>query len=165
MRETRDIIQAAQLSLVAEILAAGGTVRLRALGTSMLPSVWPGDILSIEGAGGREPIPGDIVLVARNQRPFIHRLKATCNRGDGPQWITRGDAVPGSDPPAAASELLGRVALIERNRRTIVPRRRLSTTVRSLAWMLCHCARLRSVCLRMHSWRQGSDGQLAEDAR
>ena len=63
MTEARE---AHKLDLAAEVLSAGGTIRLQALGTSMLPSIWPGDVLSIERPPGQEIVPGDIVLVARD---------------------------------------------------------------------------------------------------
>jgi hypothetical protein len=152
---------APEFGLAAEILASGGTVRLRAFGTSMLPTLWPGDILTIEGKSCH-PAAGDIVLVLLNQRPFVHRVKERRD-GDGySQWITRGDAVPQSDPPATDSELLGKVSFIQRNRRIIVPRRRLSAGARALAWVLCHCDRFRSVCLRLHFFLQDRDRQPQE---
>jgi len=33
--------------LAAEVLRSSGRLRLRATGTSMLPAVWPGDVLSV----------------------------------------------------------------------------------------------------------------------
>jgi signal peptidase I len=131
----------------------------------MLPSLWPGDILTIEGTSCHVPAPGDIVLVLRNQRAFIHRVEEKRDCGGQLQWITRGDAVPQNDPPVAASEVLGRVSSIQRNHRTIVPRRQPSTTARLLAWMLCHWGRFRSICLRMHSFLQSKDQPARQEIR
>jgi len=165
MHEMRQLRDASALGLAAEILSLGGEIRLRALGSSMLPSVWPGDILTIEGTSCHVTVPGDIVLVLRDQRPFIHRVeeKRVCN--GHLQWITRGDAVPESDPPVATSELLGKVSCIQRNHRIFVPRRQVSTAARLLAWMLCHWHRFRSVCLRLHSFLQSPDRQATEEIR
>jgi signal peptidase I len=156
MREAKELLDRPQLDLVAEVLASGGTVKLRVFGSSMLPSLWPGDVLTIEGPPG-SAIPGDIVLVLRNRRPLIHRVKEKRACHGRLEWITQGDAVPQNDAPLPASEMLGRVSLIERDRRVIVPSRQLSTPVRLLAWMLCHWGRFRSVCLRMHTFRQRLD--------
>jgi Peptidase S24-like len=153
MSETRELFDAPQLNLAAQVLASGGTVRLCVRGNSMLPSLWPGDILTIESACPA-PVIGDIVLVLHNHRPLIHRLLKKQDFDGRHQWVTRGDAVPRSDPPVESSALLGRVSAIERNRRVIVPRGRLSSATRLLAWVLCHWDRFRSVCLRMHSFRQ-----------
>ena len=100
-----------KLGLAAEILRCRGTIHLKAWGASMLPSVWPGDLLTIQSAAHEEVVPGDIVLVLRGKRFFVHRTVEIQRGRDCFSWITRGDAMPHNDPPAAASELLGRVAV------------------------------------------------------
>jgi len=136
------------------MLRGGGTVQLKAWGSSMLPSVWPGDLLTIQSAAHDEVVPGDIVLVLRDHRFFVHRLLETRPVKDRLLWITRGDAMPQDDPPAAASELLGRVAGITRASRSFVPSRRVSPLRFALAKMLCHSDRLRVLALRIHAARQ-----------
>jgi hypothetical protein len=141
-----------KLELAAEILTSGNTLRLRAFGTSMLPSVWPGDVLSVEPKPEHEIVAGDIVLVARRNRFFIHRLiekRDSC-------CITRGDSLPHSDDPVNSSEVLGRVSLIHKKNRTIVANRRRPLFNRALAWMLCHSSTFRTVALRLHSLCQES---------
>jgi hypothetical protein len=91
------------------------------------------------------------VLVMRDNRFFVHRLVATCRDGDCFSWITRGDAMPQNDPPAAASELLGRVAGISRASRSFVPSRRVSPLQSALGKTLCHSDRLRVLGLRIHA--------------
>lgn len=61
--------------------------------------------------------------------------------------------MPHSDPPAAASELLGRVASIRRANRSFVPSRRVSLLHSALAWMLCRCDRFRNLTLRIYAAR------------
>jgi hypothetical protein len=138
-----------KLELAAEVLGSGGTIRLQALGTSMLPSVWPGDVLSIEHAPAKDMVPGDVVLVARDGRFFVHRLIEK----DNPHWITRGDSLPQSDPPLAEAQVLGRVSLIHRKTGDIVPKPRLSVLGRLLAWMVCRWDLFRNFALRIHSLR------------
>jgi Peptidase S24-like len=138
-----------KLDLAAEVLASGHTLRLRAFGTSMLPSIWPGDILIIEPKTEQEIVAGDIVLVARRNRFFIHRL---IEKQDS-RWITRGDALPHNDDPVNPSEVLGRVSLVHKNNRTIVASQRRPLFYRALAWMLCHSDTFRTVALRVHSLR------------
>ena len=143
-----------KLGLAAEMLRCGGTVRLRAWGASMLPSVWPGDLLTIQSAAHDEVVPGDIALVMRDNRFFVHRLVETRRDGDCFSWITRGDAMPQNDSPAAASELLGRVVGISRANRSCIPSRRVSLLQSALAKMLCHSDRLRALALRIHAAHQ-----------
>ncbi len=140
----------AELDLAAEILASGGIIRLRAFGSSMLPAIWPGDILTIESVALRWPVTGDIVLIRINNRAFIHRVQELQSGQDSPRWITRGDAVPECDPAVSGAQLQGTVSLIQRGRRWIVPSPQRSNLVRLLAWVLCHCNPLRNICLRAH---------------
>ncbi len=119
----------------------------------MLPSVWPGDLLTIQSVAHDEIVPGDIVLVLRDNRFRIHRLVEKRQDQDLILWITRGDAMPQNDPPATGSELLGRVAGIRRGKRSVVPTRRVSQPHSALAWMLCRWGHLRSLALRIHAAR------------
>jgi hypothetical protein len=139
-----------KLELAAEVLSSGGAIRLRALGTSMLPTIWPGDILSIERGYGQQIVPGDIVLAARHGRFFIHRLIEKNHA----RWITRGDALPHNDEPAAEAEVLGKVSLIHQRNGAVVPNSRVSMFARAFAGMLCHWDLSRNIALRIHSFWQ-----------
>jgi hypothetical protein len=151
MLSTLEIREDSKLGLAAEMLRGRRTVRLRAWGTSMLPSVWPGDLLTIQSAAQDEVVPGDIVLVLRNNRFFVHRLVERRRDQDCLSWITRGDAMPHNDPPAAASELLGRVVCISRANRSFVPSRRISLLHSAQAWMLCRWDPLRNLTLNIRA--------------
>jgi hypothetical protein len=142
-----------KVGLAAEVLRDCGRVRLQAWGTSMLPSVWPGDLLTIQSVAHDEVVPGDIVLVLRDSRFLIHRLIERRQDQGCISWIIRGDAVPRNDPPAGASELLGRVTGIRRGNRTFVPSRRVSRLHSVLAWTLCRSDRFRNLTLRVHAAR------------
>jgi hypothetical protein len=142
-----------KLDLAAEILRRCGTVQLKAWGTSMLPSVWPGDLLTIQSVAYDQVVRGDILLVLRDNRFFIHRLVETRLREDCISWITRGDAMPQSDPPASASQMLGRVVGIRRANRTLVPSRQLSLLNSGLAWTLCRWNKFRNLTLRIRGAR------------
>jgi signal peptidase I len=146
-----------KLDLAAEMLRNRGVIHLKAWGASMLPSVWPGDLLTIRGAGYDEIVPGDIVLIRRDDRIVIHRLVARHPAQDRFSWITRGDAMSHNDPPIAQSELLGRVASIHRAHRSFIPSRRVSLFHSVLAWMLCRWDRFRNLTLRIHAVRAQAD--------
>jgi peptidase S24-like protein len=139
-----------KLGLAAEMLRCHGAVQLKAWGTSMLPSLWPGDLLTIQSAEYGEVVSGDIVLVMRDNRFFVHRLVERRRVQDSFSWITRGDAMPHNDPPVVASELLGRVAGVRRGNRSFVPSRKTSRLHSTLAWMLCRDC-FRSLMLRIHA--------------
>jgi len=123
-------------ALVEEVVRSFGKVRLRVLGTSMAPSVLPGDLISIERAELDEISLGEIVLFFRDERLFVHRVVSrdvTCER---PGLITRGDRLAYNDPPASAAELLGRVTSIERGRRRFEPGRGVTGWNRFIARVL-----------------------------
>ena len=138
-----------KLDLAAEVLRAGGRLRLQALGNSMLPSIWPGDVLCIEHKRGEEIVPGDIVLVARDGRFFIHRLIKKYES----RWITRGDSLPQSDPPVEEIQVLGKVATIHRKGRAVCPNGRVSPLAAVFAALLCRWDLLRNLALRVHLLR------------
>ena len=140
-----------KLGLAAEVLRGRGTLRLKVGGMSMLPAVWPGDLITIQSVAHAGVVPGDIVLVLRDNRFFVHRLVERRLVQDCLLLITRGDAVPRNDPPAAASKLLGRVTLIRRGNRTFVPKRRVSLLQCTLAWVFCHWDRFRNLALTIHA--------------
>jgi hypothetical protein len=117
----------------------------------MLPSLWPGDLLTIQRAAYDEVVSGDIVLVMRDNRFFVHRLVERRRVQDCLSWITRGDAMPGDDAPVGESDLLGRVAGVRRGNRSFVPSRRVSLLHSAVAWMLCRCDRFRNLTLRIHA--------------
>lgn len=152
MAQTREEVK---LELAEEVVRGGGTFRLRAWGTSMLPSIWPGDLLTIQQTDPGEVAPGDVLFVVREGRAIAHRLVEWQQGFEGLLCITRGDALPYVDPPVVASAMLGRVSRICRGGRSFAPSREVSWASSILAWMLCHWDRFRGVCLRVHSFRQG----------
>jgi hypothetical protein len=146
-----------KLALAAEMLRRCGNLQMKVWGASMLPSLWPGDLLTIQSAAHDEVVPGDIVLVVRDDRFFVHRLVETRRDAECLTWITRGDGMPNNDPPVAASELLGRVTGVSRGNRSFVPSREVSSLNSALAWTLCRWDRLRNLALRIHATRVQED--------
>jgi hypothetical protein len=145
----RATLEEHKLELATSLLRSGGRIRIKALGTSMLPSIWPGDTLLIESTLTDELTRGDVVLVKREKRILIHRL---VNRS-GPRWTTRGDAMPQNDPAVAAADILGRVSAIQRGGHVITPKGRVPLLQRMLAWVLCYSQNCRRVALHIHSVR------------
>ena len=102
--------------LAGEIVRNFGEVRLRVSGTSMMPSLLPGDLLSVQRASVSEISSGEIVLCSREERLFAHRVVARWGSPGEPLLITRGDRLNHNDPPVCSPELLGRVTSIQRGR-------------------------------------------------
>jgi len=97
-----------KLSLAAEVLLRFGELRLRVTGSSMIPALWPGDLVTIRSTPSSELSRGDIVLFFRDRRFFVHRVLDV----SAGSLLTRGDSVLASDPPVSPDELLGRVVSI-----------------------------------------------------
>jgi len=123
--------------LAAEVLRSAGRLRLRATGASMLPTIWPSDVLSVRSHNAAETLPGDIILFARQGRLVAHRVVEVRSQESGVRsqerspianypspvltFVTRGDSAEGNDPPVSSHELLGRVVAIERGSRRLYP--------------------------------------------
>src|SRR5260370_569829 len=99
---TLEMAHAAKCELAEKTLRLFGSLRLRVTGFSMLPSVWPGDLLLIRRHEMEQIYPGDIVLFACYGRLIAHRVVFKTDDPEAPRLITRGDAV--RDKPAIASE-------------------------------------------------------------
>ena len=110
--------------LAEEIVRTFGEVRLRVSGTSMVPSILPGDFVSIQKASMPDISAGEIVVYLRKGRFVVHRVvdrnaAGAADHSEGPRLITRGDRLRQDDAPVTEPELLGRVVSIERDNRKV----------------------------------------------
>lgn len=142
-----------KLEMVAEALHRGASVSLELHGSSMLPELWPGDVLTVGPVMDHELAIGDLVFVVRGGRSFVHRLIRRLKADGGSCWITRGDANLHQDTPLYTSQVLGRVVHIRRGSRNLSPNVEPSRAQRAFAWLLRHSARMRGVVLRLHAFR------------
>jgi len=147
-------------ALVAESLRASGCSRLRVRGESMLPALWPGDVIEIASCSPEDARPGEIVLALRDGRLFLHRFLAPCEPSG---FLLRGDSMPGPDPQFPSEALLGRLVQKVDEGRTVCPAvlrpgfRAKWLGVkwsRALGALLCHCGVARRLALKLHSRRQ-----------
>jgi len=100
--------------LAGEVIRTFGEIRLRVFGTSMAPSILPGDLISVQRANLPEISSGEIVLYTREGRIFAHRAVGRTSDSKYAPLITRGDRLRHNDPPVSSSELLGKVISIQR---------------------------------------------------
>ena len=91
--------------IMAQALREGRDIRLRVTGSSMLPSIWPHDMLRIRDAGNSQPSIGEIILYARDGRLIAHRVVRRPDPGIA-RSETRGDALPACDAPVVQAEIL-----------------------------------------------------------
>jgi signal peptidase I len=151
-------------SLAGEVVRTFGNVRLRVFGTSMLPSILPGDLISVQRAGLSGISSGEIVLYSREGRLFAHRVVGHAGSREDPRLITRGDRLSHNDPPVSSSELLGRVTSIQcgdgRGHWRVRPTSRLNTGERMIARILRTSDRAAYLYLRVAGhWRSFFSGR------
>jgi hypothetical protein len=120
--------------LALEVLRLFGEARLPVTGASMLPNLWPGDVLIVKRLDINDTRPGDVVLAHRAGLFVAHRVISKLRSGAEVLLLTRGDRLDRADPPVAAGDLLGRVTAIERGGRRRHPR--LTLPRRLAAWPL-----------------------------
>jgi hypothetical protein len=92
--------------LAADGLRAGGRLRLRVRGESMLPSLWPGDEVEIASCPVEDIRKGEVVLAMRDGRFFLHRFVGRLPGG----FLLRGDSMPAADSEFPVEALLGRLS-------------------------------------------------------
>jgi Peptidase S24-like len=138
--------------LAAELLRSFGELRLAVVGSSMVPSIFSGDKLTIRRAQANEIQTGHVVVYFRDGRLIVHRVIRTKRSSAGLRWITRGDASTREDSAVEETELLGRVTLIERNGRRWRPPHP-SMFRQLLQWAVRHSLNIRRLALWWHSLR------------
>jgi signal peptidase len=153
-----------RLELAAEVLRDFGQLQFRACGGSMLPAIFPGDILLVR----REPIGrirrGDIVLSSRAGRFYAHRVARIENHGAAVRLITRGDALTMEDPAVSEDEYLGRVTRLARGRAQIELSATPSLESGLFGWALRHSDFLANSLMRWHSLHMRLTGNVAAAA-
>jgi signal peptidase I len=141
LAELRNNGHVLKCALAAQVLRSFGALRLEVTGLSMLPSVWPGDILCLDRRDMSAIAVGDIVLFARQGKLVAHRVLCKTFVDDQPHAITRGDSMVSPDNPVSPAELLGSVRYILRAGEYVKPGGGLSF------W-----ARATSLLVRRSSW-------------
>jgi hypothetical protein len=108
-------LNSACCDLVADVARTHGTVRLAVAGASMVPVLWPGDLVSVERCDSSELRTDSIIVIRQNGKLIVHRF---VHRADD-RIVTRGDARPRNDEPVSASDVVGRVKSIQRDGRPV----------------------------------------------
>ena len=90
------------------LLEEGKTIRIRADGYSMFPTIKAGSLIYIEP--DIDPSPGEIIAWKREEGFVVHRLVRIEN---DEAYITRGDSCAREDQPVKKEQIAGRVIRIE----------------------------------------------------
>jgi Peptidase S24-like len=153
---------AVRSALVAEVLKRESfissdplkSVRMRVQGESMLPALWPGDIVEIAPCTISGLRAGEIVLAWRDGRLFLHRFVSRCDSGG---FLLCGDSLQSPDRRFPQEALLGRLVC-----RVSGGRARFKSTLRpgfaakcsrTFGILLCYWGLARRVALRLHTPR------------
>ncbi len=144
-------------SLAAEILRSSGVLRLGVTGSSMLPTLFPGDIVTIVTAADK-PRVGEIILFQRREQFVIHRIVRVTPSAGQTQVVTRGDCMNDDDIAIAPSEVLGRVAAVRRGSREFSLAPEQSLLQRGLGWILSRFDFASNIVLRWHAARRSQLG-------
>ena len=148
-----EIAHAAKCELAEKTLRLFGSLRLRVTGFSMLPSVWPGDVVLVRRQRMQQIHPGDIVLFARHGKLTAHRVVFKASDQEIPSLITRGDALRSQDSAIGPTQLLGKVSGVLRAGKWIEPPTRLSFSARIMAMLVSRSGRTARILSRLRaSW-------------
>jgi signal peptidase I len=124
--------------MIEETLDRGNSIRFRAPGDSMYPTICNGDLITVQPIKSSDVIVGDIILYRHESGITVHRVMRILKRSEkysrsapkGPpdrsssetlQFYFRGDASPVLDNPVDAGQILGKIVSIERNGHRINP--------------------------------------------
>lgn len=150
---------ALKCELASDVLRSCGKLRLKVTGWSMLPSIWPGDVLVIGRVDPAQMSDGDIVLYRRDRRLVVHRIVRTRHQTSKGMVLTRGDAMPAPDLPVSERDLLGRVSWILRRDRCITPRPGVSVAERGIALLVRRSMIAAQLFVRAHEFLANSRAQ------
>jgi len=155
MSAARDNANMLGCELAGEVVRTFGRVRVRVTGTSMIPAVWPGDVLVVERRAAEKIERGEIAVAERDGRLLAHRVigrSADAGPASGTAGtITHGDSLLAADEPLRAEELLGTVVSIERGAGARRPRRKLGIGARILAAVARRSSMAARVFVRLHA--------------
>ena len=95
-------------------MSEGKTIRIKAHGYSMYPSIKPGSIIIIEPLNQKKnPVPGEIVAIKRENGLIVHRLIKIVIKDGVRTYIARGDSNAYADAPITIDRISGRVVRTE----------------------------------------------------
>lgn len=133
------------LEAIREVIAVAGTVRARAAGTSMWPTIPDGSLVTLVRLD-RSIRRGQIVLIDWNGMPVLHRVQ----RVVGEMVHTIGDACIDPDPPTTLADVVALATSVSDNRGEITLAGSWRHGTRS--WMLYAAAGVRLFLARRWRW-------------
>jgi len=104
------------------LLSEGKTIRIKAHGFSMYPSIKPGSLILIEPLNiNGLPRPGEIIAIRRENGLIVHRLSKIIRKNEVAYYIARGDSNAYADNPVKIDKIAGRIIRAESTGENPVP--------------------------------------------
>jgi signal peptidase I len=104
------------------LLSEGKTIRIKAHGYSMYPSIKPGSLILIEPLKiNGLPRQGEIIAIKRESGLIVHRLIKIINKNGVTSYIARGDSNAYADNPVKIEKIAGRIVRAESTGENPVP--------------------------------------------
>lgn len=104
-------------NVMTRLLGDGQSVRFRAHGGSMYPTISDGELVTVAPAAPPHLTPGDIILFETSSGVIMHRIVSMTGAGPDLRYVCCGDASVMDDAPITAEAVLGRVVEIEQGGR------------------------------------------------
>jgi signal peptidase I len=112
-------------ALSADLLRHGHSVRFRATGESMHPTIRQGEAIIVAPVAPSDVRFADIILYQAPKGVIAHRfIRRPKANGVVESFLVRGDASDTCDEPVPADHILGKVIMVERGDRLIALDRR-----------------------------------------
>jgi signal peptidase I len=104
------------------LLSEGKTIRIKAHGYSMYPSIKPGSLILIEPIHLKgPPVPGEIIAIRRENGLVVHRLTKIVKKNGVTSFIARGDSNAYADNPIKIDKIAGRIVRAESTGENLIP--------------------------------------------
>jgi len=104
------------------LLSEGKTIRIKAHGFSMYPSIKPGSLILIEPLNiNGLPRTGEIIAIRRENGLIVHRLSKIIRKNGVAYYIARGDSNAYADNPVKIEKIAGRIIRAESTGENPVP--------------------------------------------
>jgi len=143
--------------LLIEVLSEHGRARLRVTGSSMLPTLWPGDVVVLERGSPETFRVGDVILFQNQERLFLHRIVAVDQSAH--RVTTRGDAMPQADPAFCRDQILAKALSVDNCEGRIKTLSRSSLFAKLLGLAVAHSDFAGRLVLRLHELRRAGTGK------
>ena len=140
--------QELKVGLAIEVLRTSGRLELCPRGYSMLPTLWPGDTVTVQAYPFEQVEPGQVILYQRQGRLYLHRVIG--REPDGAGLVTRGDAMSQCDAAVRREEFLGMAVAVRTPGEQARELGECSALRRAAGWLMGSSDRVRSLALR---WR------------